>query len=277
MSTTATTATIETITPEVAAVYLASRGRNRNVNARHVARLATDMSNGNWVVTGEAIKFDSHVLIDGQHRLEACVMSETPFTTLVVRGLPTESCKAMDSGMKRSVSDALRMFGNMEIPNPNVVAGAARVVLCVERRPDNPHAVYAELTHSEMVLEIEANVDVYVAAGRFGQAMFRWGSPSEAAALYVLARRAGYSEELLDHYATNIITGAGLPPSHPCLTFRNWIANRPRRTYHRKFGLLSLHVKAFDAYAHGRSLGKLFVWTGKSPFPMLEPATRPQP
>lgn len=276
MNPTTMTATVELITPKVAATYLENQERNRFVNKSHVARLAADMANGNWMMTGESIKFNGESLIDGQHRLHACIASGQSFVTLVVRGIPADSHKAMDSGLKRTVGDAIRMFGNIEIPNTNVVAAAARLILAIEHRPDNPEGA-KDLTHAEMVLEIEANPDLYIAAGRYGRTLKNWGSAASAAALYVLARRAGYSEEMLESYAANLISGAGLPPQHPCLTYRNWIARKPPRSSYRPLALLSAHIKTFDAYAHARSNQKLYVWTGKSPFPTLEPSTRPQP
>ena len=270
------TATVELITPKMAAAYLDGQVRNRPVNKWHVERLAADMANGNWMMTGESIKFNDEALIDGQHRLHACIKSGQAFRTLVVRGVPADSHKALDSGFKRTVADAVRMFGETEIPNTNLVAAAARAVLSIEHRPDNPKGARA-LTQAEMVREIESNADLYIAAGRYGRKLKLWGSGAAAGALYVLARRAGYSEEMLEHYATDIITGAGLPSQHPCLTFRNWIARKPPRASYQLYALLSAHIKTFDAYSHARTFGAIYVWTGKTPFPMLEPATRPRP
>lgn len=266
------TATIETITPETARQYLADKARNRSIKKGHVARLAADMQAGRWNMTGEAIKFNGHALIDGQHRLEACVISGCEFTTLVVRGVSHEAAKLMDIGVKRGVADVVGMFGDVEMPNTNTVAACARLVMSLRLRPDTPTAAYKTITHAEMVCEIEGSLDAYLAASRYGKSFRNWGSASSAAALMMVANAAGYSQQQLDDYHTRISTGAGLEPNHPCLTFRNWISARPSRSKVEPFVFLSAHIKCFGAFAHERPLQKLYVWRVNTPFPALEPA-----
>lgn len=68
------------------------------------------MRNGNWKANGEAIKFSSTGrLLDGQHRLRACVKEQVPFTTLVIRGLEDEAMAARsgDEGIRR-LAEGLR-------------------------------------------------------------------------------------------------------------------------------------------------------------------------
>ena len=82
------TTAIEIITPEIASKYLEKNTNNyRNVLYRRVDAYALEMKNGNWKNNGEAIVFGTDgVLKNGQHRLMACVKSNTPFETLVIRG-----------------------------------------------------------------------------------------------------------------------------------------------------------------------------------------------
>jgi hypothetical protein len=268
------TATIETITPETARQYLALKARNRPLKKEHVARLAADMQAGRWDMTGEAIKFNGTSLVDGQHRLEACVKSGCEFTTLVVRGLNTAAAKVMDSGVKRGVADAMRMFGDSPIPSANQVAACARIVMCIKRRPDTPTAAYSQLTQAEMIAEIESNLDRYVEAARYGNGFKKWGAASAAGALAILALEAGYSQQQLDEYHRHISDGVGLDANHPCLTYRNWIGKRPVRASTDAWTYLSAHIKCFSAFANQRSLQKLYTWTTGSPFPALEPAAK---
>lgn len=58
------------ITPDMAEKWLGRNPRNRHVRQRDVVRYAQSMLAGEWLVTGEAIKFSfDGNLIDGQHRL----------------------------------------------------------------------------------------------------------------------------------------------------------------------------------------------------------------
>ena len=78
---------IETITPQLAKDILANNNLNRNINATIVGHYADAISRGQWELNGEAIKIaHDGRLLDGQHRLMAVIKSDTPITTLVIRG-----------------------------------------------------------------------------------------------------------------------------------------------------------------------------------------------
>lgn len=111
---------VETITPEIAKVYLEHNTNNRKENKGHVAFLAKQMSAGEWQMNGEAIVFDKDGnLSNGQHRLKACILANVPFTTAVVRGVEPKAFSTFDSGYKRSSS---QVFQIADIPNGVVVS-----------------------------------------------------------------------------------------------------------------------------------------------------------
>lgn len=100
------TTAIEKITPAIASKMLESNTKNRNMSKLAVTRLAKNMSDGNWKTTHQGIAIDDEgVLIDGQHRLAAIVLSNTTQEMLVTRGMPSNTFKAMDIGRLRSVAD----------------------------------------------------------------------------------------------------------------------------------------------------------------------------
>ena len=104
---------IMVITPDVAEQMLGKNQKNRTVSKGLVNAYARDMQTEDWRFTGEAIKFDKHgKLIDGQHRLRACVKAGKPFQTLVLRGLEPEAQEVLDSGRSRTAADALAINGH---------------------------------------------------------------------------------------------------------------------------------------------------------------------
>jgi hypothetical protein len=122
--------TRETITPEVAETYLGRNRRNRHLRSATVTRYARDMANGEWLYTGEAIKFDADGnLLDGQHRLHAIVEADCPIELEVIRELDAKTQDLMDTGMKRSHADMLALHG---YTNVNNLAAVARLALRVE-------------------------------------------------------------------------------------------------------------------------------------------------
>src|SRR5690349_13435109 len=103
---------IETITPEIAKKYLDQNRDNRPLHRQKVSDYAREMVNQKWLLTGDTIKFDTTGrLLDGQHRLAACVQSGTTFSCLVVRNLETETFTALDIGLRRTQGDVLAFAG----------------------------------------------------------------------------------------------------------------------------------------------------------------------
>ena len=65
-------------------------------------------------VTSQGIGVDVNGnLRDGHHRLEACVISGEPFTTVVVYGIPVDAYEVIDIGVKRTYADRLDMPKNI--------------------------------------------------------------------------------------------------------------------------------------------------------------------
>lgn len=103
------TVSIERITPSLAERMLETNVSNREMKREPIARA---IASGEWMLNGATIVFsDTGVLLDGQNRLKACISSDRPIDTIVVRGLPALSQTAMDVGVKRQAADFLRMQG----------------------------------------------------------------------------------------------------------------------------------------------------------------------
>ena len=100
-----------TITPKKAQELLEGNKRNRPVRKSHVRQLAEEMKAGKWVVNGVPIIFNGKLLIDGQHRLMACIESDKPFDTLVVSDVAPNSFLTIDVGRKRTAADTLATRG----------------------------------------------------------------------------------------------------------------------------------------------------------------------
>lgn len=77
---------LEDITPEKARAYLSLSGGNRPLAQARIKGLAAAIANGTWEPTLDAIKFDlDGRLLDGHHRLHACVAAGATFRTIVLR------------------------------------------------------------------------------------------------------------------------------------------------------------------------------------------------
>lgn len=154
------TAEFVTVTPGLAREWLGRNEGNRNLKNLKIAAYSRDILANQWMVTGEAIKFDwNGRLIDGQNRLHAIIRANRPAPLLVVRGLDPESQKVLDTGAKRTAGDALKMSGHSN--NPHVMAATIRLLLAWESGElATAHSQARDVTHSEILEYYFANSDL---------------------------------------------------------------------------------------------------------------------
>lgn len=127
---------LETITPTIAKAWLDKNTNNRSLRKITVEKYAHDIATGGWQLTFDPIRFDTNgTLLDGQHRLAACVLADKPFQALVVYGMPEESISAIDIGRARSTADVLRLNGQA---NPNTVAAMAKWIWTIKHDYNDP-------------------------------------------------------------------------------------------------------------------------------------------
>jgi hypothetical protein len=104
-------AAVITITPLIARQWLDSTDHSiqRRLSLPHVAYLAKEMKNGHWDLNGQPIQIDKKGnVVNGQHRLNACIDANTEFTSLVVFNVETDAIKTIDEGARgRGISDFL--------------------------------------------------------------------------------------------------------------------------------------------------------------------------
>lgn len=100
--------TLETVTPEIAAVWLGHNDVNRVLREHRAGFIARSIMDKKWIVTHQAIAFsESGRLLDGQHRLRAIVMANQPVQIWVARNVSEEAFSVMDSGLARQMHERI--------------------------------------------------------------------------------------------------------------------------------------------------------------------------
>lgn len=105
------------VTPSMAEKWLARNTHNRNLRPVSVDRYARAMSAGKWQNSPDAIMFvgdrddPQSTLTNGQHRLAAIVKANVAVTLLVMDRCTWADQEETDHGMKRSLSDVLKLRG----------------------------------------------------------------------------------------------------------------------------------------------------------------------
>lgn len=258
---------IVNLTPQLAKEYLEHLPqRQRQLSDRTVDRYAADLLSDQFPFTGDSIKFDvDGNLIDGQHRCNAVVAAEVPTPMLVIRGLAPDMIKFFDGGRARRFSDDLRIqgyanhmmlsaitnrvwhwehgnYGYTEVPfvaNPlyaNTTPTRAMLWHTLENHPELPEVV----THANRLYRYTRNAPASVT----GLVWLLLGQVDVDA-------REKFFYELIEGPAQN-------GPEYPINVLRKALTrqlsvneDRPGHVW------LAYYIKAYNAWAEGRSLSYL--------------------
>ncbi len=103
--------TTKKIGPKEADALLLASKANRPLRKGRVQRYARDMLAGDWHVSPQPIVLNGDGrLVDGQHRLQAVVLSGLAQTFCIVSGAETAVVAALDNGLPRSLGDQLEHY-----------------------------------------------------------------------------------------------------------------------------------------------------------------------
>lgn len=122
---------LQMITPAIAKNLLELNTSNRPCKQDWVDKIAAAMVRGDFEFNGDTVRISSdHVLLDGQHRLLACVKSGVPFWTILVENLDYSVSDTIDQGVIRGVMDILKMTYGRTAVNGAVVQSMGTLLYC---------------------------------------------------------------------------------------------------------------------------------------------------
>jgi hypothetical protein len=154
------------MTPQWATELLSTIKRQRPLNRPHVAHLSSEILEGRWELTNDAVcvAVDGS-LINGQHRLTAIKKTGIPVDVLLAEGLSSSSFTKMDIPRKRSAADMVALSGGTN------AASASSVVSLVVRYENQEVSLFGwRILSNEQVVEeyVKRKVDIdrSVAMGR---------------------------------------------------------------------------------------------------------------
>lgn len=240
MLTITTNSTVQTITPELAAEWLAHpANKNRRVSATAVGEYARAMSQNRWQLNGEAIKLGvDGRCIDGQHRLKACIKSGCSFRSYVTVGLNPDVFDTIDAGRKRTAADALGMDG---VKNTAAVAAAIKCISAY--RAGLWHFTNMKLSADEIRLFVAAEPAIESSVA-FTQNAREIIAPSLAGALHFLF--AEKDQVGADQFFADLTLGANLSPTDPVFAFRErLIKDRMSKANLQKEELFAMGIRAW--------------------------------
>lgn len=236
--------TQETITPEIAKEYLQANTNNRPCSPSRIAEIAGAMRRGEWMANGDSIRFSEEgVLLDGQGRLKACILSGTEFKTLVVRGIHAEAFKTMDLGKKRNIRDILSMKDEKSVSR---LSSALRFLMMYES------GAYTNASYSPIQLEgcLNRNPGLrqwMVASGQTFKVTADASTVLTVCYLGSLTR-----QEVAVEFARLFNEGVGLEKGSPVLALRERLQqDRASNSRLPKSYISQMIIHAYNSFANG--------------------------
>lgn len=256
-----------TITPDLADAMLSLNEDNRPRRQVTIRKYAELMQAGKWVWIPQPISFsDQYRLIDGQHRLHACVRAGVPVDANVAFGVPNEVFSLLDTGKIRTPYDIFSIYG---VKNANQVVGAVRWVLAYDNGAlDLANFRYTTLTPQEQYDTYQKYDDLQLSCP-YGDAVNKAKLGSAAmftAAHYICARR---SRQDANDFYRSLADGLFQSKTSPAYRLERYLrANKMKRpdeqdSYRRIFAYI---IKAWNSYRSGKDI-KQFKWGQDETFP----------
>lgn len=199
---------------------------NRKPSKVLVTKYASDMLNGYWKKTGQTIQFSTDgLLMDGQHRLLACVKTNMPQDFIAVYGINKQAFDVIDNGKSRSYGDIASIKGYKD---PALVTSLARLMIVYNNygsfdadekqfRGAGPN----QITKTQVMeyLDSHPNLGKYIEKYRKNNLI----SPVVAGFVYWILQN--YDKTLSIEYLDQVLLGYGVKPE----TIQSYVFSKLQR------------------------------------------------
>ena len=247
---------IRLIDPALARTWLesnASASVNRALKEAKVDAYARSMAASNWLLNGESIKFSKDGrLLDGQHRLAACILADTPFKAFVFYGLDENTLLTIDTGSNRSNGDVLKITETCAVNHKNI---AAALTYLYKHRVGNLYHHGISVSPQEVVELYKKNPGI---ADSFHAVAGVRHLLSTAIATFLHYAFSEIDDETADLFFEKLADGASLEAGNPILLLRNRLMrNRAEKTNLHRNEVMGLTIKAWSVWRTGGKLRNL--------------------
>lgn len=247
----------ETITPEMASTYLETAPAKIAYDKKAVSTYAQIMENGAWLMNAQPIMFDENgKLIDGVHRLNACVKAGVPFTTYVARNVQGDLVHTIDQHKRRSYRGVLESRG---IKNAGGVVRTLLKLIRIENGALGRMDIRIPWARMDRVLRANPLIQTAVELSEesSGSALHSTARP----VLIFMALQAGHEDKIhsfLRELGPNYTETMDSPPR--MLANQMTLMRGQDSPYHVDEAL-ALAVLAFNDFVAGNRAQSFYEWT----------------
>ncbi|MDO0934219.1 hypothetical protein QQY66_21930 [Streptomyces sp. DG2A-72] len=253
-----------TVTPAAAAEILEQTRRHgcnpRKLDSSYAERLARDMSSGSWDdYNPDVLSLCEHgAALQGQHRLEAVIISQVSRSFLIARDVPHAAATIMDCGKARSAATALSIVG-VERHSKDISSTVRLLQHYDVERDKIPWSTWRSVvyTNAEIVRFFQTTYRDLATFLPLMTALKKGLSSSPAASLACayLVHRDGGSTSRADDFFEGLASGTNLDASDPrWVTIRYFQGpSRPRRGNMTSVYHLGILIKTWNLWATGQT------------------------
>lgn len=252
---------LETITPSMAKRWLAVP-LPPGINQRTVSQPSVNsLVETGILCTGDTIKIGiGGYVLDGQHRLLACIQIGKPFESAVAYDVPDDVFDVLDDVRPRSAGDKAKMAG---VINANGVVAVASILAALREAADGIDTSVSSarsrvkrtyLSLKPMIEEWGTDIQWALASypSKIEPGIPSGGAPVRAALVY--ARMCGSVQQELNPFIKDVVFGA--ERNTPAWALRNAIA-RASASASSRVSLSLQALRAIELASQGKPCGLL--------------------
>lgn len=249
------------VDPETARRWLKGNQVNRSIRVAKINQFASDMTNGRWNFSNDAICFaPDGTLLNGQHRLHAIIKSGVAMSILIIRNMPPESMTTMDIGSKRTAADALGWDGEK---NRHLLAAAAKLAIVYRDGRIYKDSKVQAVSPGEIRSFIDTHPQLRRSVDRVPSIKTKIDAPPSAIAVahWAVAERVG--AQMADHYLHQLAFRSGEPEGSAVLAVDSRLRQlRSKRAAFSQRAYLALLIKGWNYYATDKRVTSLSATAG---------------
>lgn len=249
------------ITPAEAKAILLAMPTQRPLSRANVEYFQSVITSGRFKVTHQGIAFDKDGrLIDGQHRLTACVEADAAIEIQVTFNLDAMLFDSMDRGRNRNMADDLIVGAvtSNRFDGFLLSAGAKILWLLDAGRVPWQSVSRREFSITQMREVLDQHCYLHDAVSFCGkyQHLLRGIGAGVTSAFYTRFRETNYAKA--DLFMEQLVHGENLrlgDPVYALREYRRWSGNAHMKV--NRAAMMIIIVRCWNAFVEGRQLSKV--------------------